>query len=224
MRGTQEEGGLFTMEDLDKWQVYIEEPVSTNYKGIDVYKLTSWVQGPVMLQALNMLEDVDLKGMGFNSAEYIHTLYQVMNMAFADRDFYYGDPYFPPEEPMEGLLSKEYARSRFGEINWTMNDPDVRPGDPYPFMDAVNPFTEYLDAWTTAGGKGPGPYGPGGRQPRGGAVAEGESGSTARSSMRRTSTPEPRPSRPRTRRDGWSPSPPAEAGFPRSSPGGPASA
>ncbi|MFH1766220.1 MAG: gamma-glutamyltransferase, partial [Gemmatimonadota bacterium] len=154
VRGTREEGGLFTMEDLDGWKVHIEEPVSTNYKGIEVYKLTSWVQGPVMLQALNMLEDVDLKGMGFNSARYLHTLYQVMNLAFADRDFYYGDPYFPPQEPMEGLLSMEYARSRFGEINWTMNDPDVRPGDPYPFMNAVNPFQDYLDAWTATGGEG----------------------------------------------------------------------
>ncbi|MCJ7629810.1 MAG: gamma-glutamyltransferase, partial [Longimicrobiales bacterium] len=154
VRGAREEGGLFTMEDLDGWKVHIEEPVSTNYKGIDVYKLTSWVQGPVMLQALNMLEDVDLKGMGFNSARYLHTLFQVMNLAFADRDFYYGDPYFPPQEPMEGLLSKEYARSRFGEINWTMNDPDVRPGDPYPFMNAVNPFQDYLDAWTATGGEG----------------------------------------------------------------------
>ena len=59
------QGGLITMEDLDKWQVYIEKPVSTSYKGVEVFKLTSWVQGPVMLQALNMLEDVDLKGMGF---------------------------------------------------------------------------------------------------------------------------------------------------------------
>ena len=169
VRGTQEEGGLITMEDLGNWQVYIEKPVSTNYKGIDVYKLTSWVQGPVMLQALNMLEDVDLKEMGFNSARYLHTLYQVMSMAFADRDFYYGDPYFPPQEPMEGLLSKEYARSRFGEIDWAMNDPDIRPGDPYPFMNAVNPFQEYLDGWTTVGGEGgldhmaPGDRGPGRR-------------------------------------------------------------
>jgi len=154
VRGTQEEGGLITMEDLDKWSVYLEEPVSTNYKGIDVYKLTSWVQGPVMLQALNMLEDVDVTAMGFNSAQYLHTLYQVMSMAFADRDFYYGDPYFPPEEPLDGLLSKEYARSRFAGINRTMNDPDIRPGDPYPFMNAVNPYQHYLDAWTTTGGEG----------------------------------------------------------------------
>ena len=154
VRGTQEEGGLITMEDLDNWQVYIEEPVSTDYKGIEVYKLTSWVQGPVMLQALNMLEDVDLKAMGFNSAQYLHTLYQVMNMAFADRDFYYGDPYFPPEEPLAGLLSKDYARARFAEINREMNDPDVKPGDPYPFMGEVNPYQGYLDAWTTTGGEG----------------------------------------------------------------------
>ena len=62
-----------------------------------------------MLQALNLLEDIDLKSMGYNSARYIHTLYQVMNLAFADRDFYYGDPRVPPVEPIKGLLSKEYA-------------------------------------------------------------------------------------------------------------------
>jgi gamma-glutamyltranspeptidase/glutathione hydrolase len=61
VRGSSEQGGLITMEDLAAWQVRLEEPVSTSYKGIDVYKLTSWVQGPVMLQALNMLETIDLK-------------------------------------------------------------------------------------------------------------------------------------------------------------------
>jgi gamma-glutamyltranspeptidase/glutathione hydrolase len=154
VRGAQEEGALMTMEDLDRWDVYIEEPVATNYKGIQVFKLTSWVQGPVMLQALNMLEQLDLKAMGFNSTQYIHALYQVMNLAFADRDFYYGDPYFPPEEPLEGLLSEEYAESRLEEIDWLANDPDARPGDPYPFMGKTNPFQDYLDAWTTVGGEG----------------------------------------------------------------------
>ncbi len=100
----------------------------TTYKGIDVYKLDTWTQGPVMLQALNILENADLKAMGYNSARYIHTLYQAMNLAFADRDFYYGDPYFPPEEPLKGLLSKEYAKQRYGQIRWDKNDPDVRPG------------------------------------------------------------------------------------------------
>ncbi len=145
VRGSQEEGGLHTLEDLDKWEVYIEEPVSTSYKGIDVYKLTTWVQGPVLLQALNILEDIDLRAMGYNSSRYIHTLYQAMNLAFADRDFYYGDPYFPPDEPVEGLLSKEYARERAKLINWDRNDPDVGPGDPYPFEGKTNPYLHLLE-------------------------------------------------------------------------------
>jgi gamma-glutamyltranspeptidase/glutathione hydrolase len=144
---TQAAGGLITLEDLDNWQVYIEEPVSTSYKGIDVYKLTHWVQGPAMLQTLNILEGIDLKPMGYNSARYIHTLYQAMNLAFADRDFYYGDPYFPPAEPIAGLLSKEYARARRAEINWTQNDPWVAPGDPYPYQAESNPFAELLERW-----------------------------------------------------------------------------
>ena len=148
VRGTQEQGGLITMEDMDSWQVYIEEPVKTTYKGIDVYKLTHWVQGPVMLQALNMLESLDLQAMGYNSARYIHALYQVMNLAFADRDFYYGDPYFPPEEPIEGLLSKEYAKARVEEIDWERNNPDAAPGDPYPFQGGENPFLHYLSQWS----------------------------------------------------------------------------
>ena len=63
-----------------------------------------------------------------------------MSLAFADRDFYYGDPAFPPEEPMKGLLSKEYAKARFAQINWTRNDSTVKPGDPYPFQGGTNPF------------------------------------------------------------------------------------
>jgi gamma-glutamyltranspeptidase/glutathione hydrolase len=92
--------------------VRIEEPMSTEYRGITVYKLPVWQQGPAMLQALNLLEGMDLRAMGHNSPRYIHALYQVMNLAFADRDFYYGDPAFPPEEPVRGLLSKEYAAAR----------------------------------------------------------------------------------------------------------------
>jgi gamma-glutamyltranspeptidase/glutathione hydrolase len=122
IRGSSEYGGLMTLADLNQWQVHIEEPVTTNYKGIEVYKLTTWVQGPVMLQALNLLEEIDLKSMGYNSTRYIHALYQVMNLAFADRDFYYGDPYVPPAEPLAGLLSKDYARQRREQINWERND------------------------------------------------------------------------------------------------------
>jgi len=146
-RGTQEQGGLITKEDLARWQVKIEEPVKTTYKGIDVYKLTAWTQGPAMLQALNILEPMDLHGMGLNSSRYIHTLYQAMNLAFADRDFYYGDPYFPPAEPLQGLLSKDYAAARRKEINASRNDPAVKPGDPYPFEGKKNPYGELLKAW-----------------------------------------------------------------------------
>ncbi len=149
VRSVQEQGGLITMADLANWQVYIEEPVMTTYKGIEVYKLNSWVQGPVMLQALNMLEPLDLQAMGYNSVKYIHTLYQVMNHVFADRDFYYGDPYFPPAEPVKGLLSKEYAQSRLKHINWQHNNPDVQPGDPYPYQGGKNPYLHYLQNWHT---------------------------------------------------------------------------
>ncbi|MEM8500616.1 MAG: gamma-glutamyltransferase, partial [Pseudomonadota bacterium] len=145
----QAQGGLITLKDLDKWQVHIEEPVSVNYKGIEVYKLTSWVQGPVMLQALNMLENADLKSMGFNSSRYTHALYQVMNHAFADRDFYYGDPYFPPAEPMKGLLSSDYGKHRYQHIDWAKNNPDVKPGDPYRFQSGNNPYKHLLKKWST---------------------------------------------------------------------------
>lgn len=151
VRGSQEQGGLITMEDLANWKVYIEEPVMTKYKEIEVYKLTHWVQGPVLLQMLNMLENIDLKSMGYNSVNYIHALYQVMNLAYADRDFYYGDPYFPPQEPIKGLLSKEYAKERLKKIDWNVNDPDVKPGDPYPFEGKKNPYLDLLEKWSNVG-------------------------------------------------------------------------
>jgi gamma-glutamyltranspeptidase / glutathione hydrolase len=147
-RGAKEQGGLITAEDLANWKVKIEEPVKTTYKSIDVYKLTNWTQGPVMLQALNILENFDLRPMGYNSARYIHTIYQAMNLAFADRDFYYGDPSFPPEEPIRGLLSKDYAKQRAKQISWERNDPKIAPGDPYPFQGETNPFRTLLDNWS----------------------------------------------------------------------------
>lgn len=144
VRGCQEQGGLITTDDLAKWKVIQEEPLKVNYKGIDVYKLSQWTQGPVMLQALNILENFDLKSMGFNSTRYIHTIYQTMNLAFADRDFYYGDPYFEPQEPIKGLLSKEYAKERVKLIRFDKNDPMIGPGDPYPFEGKTNPYVNYL--------------------------------------------------------------------------------
>jgi len=147
-RGSREQGGLHTVADLANWKVKIEEPVMTTYKGIEVYKLTHWTQGPVMLQTLNLLESLDVRSMGYNTATYIHTLYQAMNLAYADRDFYYGDPDFPPEEPIRGLLSKEYAKERLKLMDWRKNNPDIRPGDPYPFQGGTNPFLNFLTNWS----------------------------------------------------------------------------
>lgn len=144
VRGCQEQGGLITMNDLANWKPVEEEPMHVNYKGIEVYKLQQWTQGPMLLQSLNILENFDLKNMGFNSARYIHTLYQTMSMTFADRDFYYGDPAFPPSEPMQGLLSKAYAKFRAQQIKWERNDPTIGPGDPYPFEGKTNPYFDVL--------------------------------------------------------------------------------
>ncbi|WP_132051768.1 gamma-glutamyltransferase family protein [Pseudocnuella soli] len=144
VRGAQEQGGLITMEDLARWKPIEEEPLKTAYKGIDVYKLQQWTQGPMLLQALNILENFDLKSMGYNSAQYIHTLYQAMNLAFADRDFYYGDPAFSTQQPIKGLLDKRYAKQRAALINPVRNDPKIGPGDPYPFEGRTNPYLNLL--------------------------------------------------------------------------------
>ena len=147
-QGARDVGALITREDLAAWRPRIEEPVSTSYRGIDVYKLTVWTQGPAMLQSLNILENADLKSMGYNSARYIHTITQAMQMAFADRDFYYGDPGFPPEEPVRGLLSKEYARKRYATMDPARNDAGIRPGDPYPLQGGgANPYLDLLKGW-----------------------------------------------------------------------------
>lgn len=148
VRGVREEGGLITLEDLAKWRPHIEEPVSTSYKGIEVYKLNVWTQGPAMLQALNILENFDLKSMGYNNPRYINTIYQAMSLAFADRDFYYGDIYSQPAKPVAGLLSKEYAKQRSKLIDPDRNDPEIKPGDPYQFQaDSRNPFKNFLEQW-----------------------------------------------------------------------------
>lgn len=147
-RATQEQGGLITASDLANWSVKLEEPVSANYKGIDVYKLTSWTQGPSLLQTLNILEGIDLEPMGYNSARYIHNVYQALNLAMADRDFYYGDPAVGPEEPIDGLLDKNYARKRRALIDPHQNTPDIKPGNPYEFQRGRHPFPDILENWS----------------------------------------------------------------------------
>jgi gamma-glutamyltranspeptidase/glutathione hydrolase len=144
VRGCQEQGGLITMQDLAAWKPVEEEPLHVNYRGYEVFKLQQWTQGPAMLQALNILENFDLKGMGYNSARYINTVYQAMSLSFADRDFYYGDPYMNTGQPMKGLLSKDYAKARAALIQPDHNDPAIGPGDPYPYEGRTNPFGDLL--------------------------------------------------------------------------------
>jgi gamma-glutamyltranspeptidase/glutathione hydrolase len=149
VRGSREMGGLHTLADLAQWQVKIEEPLKTTYKGIEIHKLNTWTQGAALLEMLNLVEPLELQEMGYNSARYVHTLCQAMQFALADRDFYFGDPYFAPEEPVRGLLTKEYARERWLLFDPTRNNPDSRPGDPYSFQGGKNPFAKLLRNWSS---------------------------------------------------------------------------
>jgi len=149
VRGSKEMGGLHTMEDLANWQVKIEEPLRTTYKGIEVCKLNTWTQGGALLEMLNLVEPLDVQALGYNSTRYIHALCQAMQLSLADRDFYFGDPAVAPEEPIRGLLSKEYARERWQLFDPSHNNPDTRPGDPYPCEGKKNPFSKQLRSWSS---------------------------------------------------------------------------
>jgi len=125
----QAQGGFLTAEDFANFHCKIESPVVMNYRGYDVYKCGPWSQGPVFLQQLAILEGYDLKGIGHNSADYIHTIAETTKLAFADREQYYGDPDFI-DVPLAGLLSKEYATNRRTLIDPRRASLDQRPGNP----------------------------------------------------------------------------------------------
>ena len=82
------------MHDLAEWHAALEEPVTFNYRGLDVYKCPSWTQGPVFLQQLALLEGYRPAALGHNSADYLHLVIECAKLAFADREAYYGDPLF----------------------------------------------------------------------------------------------------------------------------------
>ena len=119
--------GLLSYEDMSDWHATTEEPVSFNYRGMDVYKCPPWTQGPVFLQQLAILEGFDLNQMGHNSADYLHTGVEAAKLAFADREAYYGDPLFD-NVPMDKLLSKEYGTARRDLIG-DRASLEMRPGD-----------------------------------------------------------------------------------------------
>ena len=108
----KENDGLLRYEDMAAFRLQPEEPVSTDYRNVKVYKPGFWSQGPAMIEALNIMEGFDLRSLGYNSAEYIHKSVEALKLAYADRDAYYGDPKFNPGLPADVLLSKSYAAER----------------------------------------------------------------------------------------------------------------
>ncbi len=122
-------GGLLAESDLAGFTTRIEKPVSADYRGVTVFKCGPWSQGPVFLQQLRILEGFDLRAMGHNSADYVHTVVEAAKLAFADREAYYADPEFTPV-PMDALLSGQYAELRRALIDPRRASHEQRPGDP----------------------------------------------------------------------------------------------
>jgi gamma-glutamyltranspeptidase/glutathione hydrolase len=107
----REQGGWMTPEDMANFRVRFETPLKTRFCGLDVYACGPWCQGPVLIQTLNILQGIDLKALGHNSTEYIHTVTEALKLSFADRHYYYGDPRFV-DVPMDELGSMQYAAER----------------------------------------------------------------------------------------------------------------
>ncbi|MEK7807226.1 MAG: gamma-glutamyltransferase [Chloroflexota bacterium] len=127
---SQRVGGILTLEDLAGYRSKYEAPVKTSFNGYEVWGQSTWTQGPMLMQTLNVLERFDLRGMGHNSPAYIHTVTEALKLAFADREAFYGDPDFATV-PIGGLLSKEYAAGRARLINPGKAYPEMPPsGDP----------------------------------------------------------------------------------------------
>jgi gamma-glutamyltranspeptidase/glutathione hydrolase len=125
-----EKGGFLRKADLDAHKTPVVDPLTGTYRGYTVYKTGPLTQGPYLLQTLRLLEGFDLKQMGFNSADYIHTVIEAEKLALADRDEYYGDPNFA-KVPMQQLLSDQYTEMRRKLIDPKKAWLELRPGDPY---------------------------------------------------------------------------------------------
>ena len=133
----------FELDDFAAFFATVEEPASTSYRGYEIYKHSFGSQGPVLLEALNILEQFDLKSMKRNSADYLHTLVEALKLAYADRDTYYGDPAFV-ETPAEGLLSKAYAKERAALIDSRKASRAYLAGNPLPFDSKVKEWKYWV--------------------------------------------------------------------------------
>jgi gamma-glutamyltranspeptidase/glutathione hydrolase len=118
--------GLLEAADMAGFRAQSEAPTQTGYRGLKVYKCNTWTQGPALLQALNILETFDIRSMEHNGVRYLHTLIEAIKLAYADREFYYGDPLFS-EIPLARLLGSEYARQRAALITERASF-ELRPG------------------------------------------------------------------------------------------------
>jgi gamma-glutamyltranspeptidase/glutathione hydrolase len=125
----QTHGGLLAASDLAAWHAKVGTPTKGEYRGYEIYKTGFWAQGPMMIEVLNLLEGYDLKKMGQNSPEYIHTVTEALKLGFADRDRFYGDPNFV-KIPTQELLAKNYAALRRSLIDEKKASLAQRPGDP----------------------------------------------------------------------------------------------
>ncbi len=128
-RYSRHQNGLLARPDMECFETYLEEPAALDYANTTVFKCGPWNQGPVMLQALAILENMDLKGMGHNTVDYLHWTTEALKLAFADREQFYGDPR-QIEVPLAGLLSRDYARLRAELIDPHRANAEIRPGDP----------------------------------------------------------------------------------------------
>jgi gamma-glutamyltranspeptidase/glutathione hydrolase len=141
-------GGLFRYEDFAEYTAEVEAPVSINYRGYQIYKNPSASQGPTELIALNLLEGYDLKALGHNSPDFLHTSVEAVKLAMADREKYLGDMDFI-KIPYDGLLSKDYARERRKLIDPAKASLQLRPGSPEKFTANASaldrPVHEVLD-------------------------------------------------------------------------------
>ncbi len=128
---SDKEGGFLTLQDMADFSVTIEEPEKGTYNGHTLYSSGFWCQGPTLINVMNILENFDLKGLGHNSADYIHALIEAFKLAYSDRHYFFGDPDFI-DVPGVGLLSKRYALERKDLFNWRKAWPEMPPmGDPW---------------------------------------------------------------------------------------------
>ena len=125
-RHQRENGGLLTADDLASFAASIEAPCRTRFGDFDLYGCGAWSQGPMVLEALNILERVDLKALGHNTPAYIHAVTEALKLAAADREAYFGDPAFA-DVPLDILLSKSYAAERHALLDPTRAWPGLPP-------------------------------------------------------------------------------------------------